>query len=156
MTVLTILGSLAAIIVAVITIWNTTSVSHQRAKVQTAIQDWRSRKLLAKQIDCHRAEPALLELEHQFDALSRAYHDKDVPDDLARLWATVFRLAGQAPLGTPFKYGSLEVHRDVNSMTIRKGSDSITGTDWLDPLRIPLPPRSAVKPPNSPIAVVKD
>ena len=155
MAVVAILGSVAAAVVAVITVWNTTTVSGQRLRVQRAVRVRRERKELARQIASFAAEPALVEFEDRLDELVDAYAAKQIPHDLAALWSQVFRLAGASPVGRPFQYGVLVVHRDMNAMTIRRGSDSMTGLDWLDPYRIPPPPLSAVKPSASPIPVIK-
>jgi len=155
-TALTILGSVAAIVVAVITIWNTTTVSAQRLRAQRAIRARREREELAKQKDRFAAEPALVEFEARFDELAEAYESKQVPHDLRVLWAQVFQLARESPLGPPFRYGALEVHRDMNAMTVRKGAASITGRDWLEVYPIPVAPRSAVNLPSAPIPVIKD
>lgn len=156
MEALTILGSVAAIIVAVITIWNTTLVSRQRLRFQRAVRVRRERNALVRQIADFTAEPALVELENRFDELVDACAAKQVSCDLAVLWAQVFRLAGASPVGRPFQYGVLVVHRDMNAMTVRRGSHSITGQEWLDPYRIPPPPLSAVKLSSSAILVVRD
>lgn len=156
MTVLTILGSVAAISVAVITIWNTAPVSRQRARIRGAIRGRRKQRQLAKEVASFASEPALIEFEDRFDELVTAYQAKQIPRDLADLWSRVSRLARESPIGPPFRYRALVVHRDMNVMTIQKGSDSITGQEWLDPYRIPPPPLSAVKAPRSPLPVVRD
>ena len=153
MTVLAILGYVAAIVVAVITIWNTATISRLRLRVRTALYARRERKQLAERIKRFAAEPALVEIEDRFDELHKAFESRDVPFDLRGLWAKVFRLAGRAPVKPPFQYGELVLHWDMSAMTIRKGAASITGWEELDPLRIPPPPYSAtaVNPPPVPV-----
>lgn len=70
---LTILGSVAAIIVAVLTIWNTAPVSRQWLRVQRAIRECQARTQLAKQAATLASEPALVEFEDRFDELLKAY-----------------------------------------------------------------------------------
>lgn len=156
MTALTILGSVAAIVVAVITIWNTTTVSAQRRRIHGAIRSRRECIELAKRTDRFAAEPALIEFEVRFDELADAYESKQVPHDLRVLWAQVFQLARESPLGPPFRYRALEVHRDMNAMTVRKGVASVTGREWLEVCPIPLAPRSAIHSPSAPIPAIKD
>ena len=156
MTVLVILASVAAIAVAVITIWNAAAVSQQRLRVQRAIRERRVRKQLVEQTTSFASEPTLVEFEDRFDELLKAYEAKRLPGDLAALWARAFRLAGESPVGTPFRYGALVVHRDMNAMTVRKGSASITGGERLKVYPIPLSPRSAIQSSSSAIPVVKD
>lgn len=153
MTVLAILGYAAAIVVAVITIWNTATVSRLRLRVRASLYARRERKRLTERIKRFAAESALIEIEDRFDELHSAYVSRDVPYDLRVLWTKAFWLAGKAPVGPPFRYGALEFHWDMSAMTIRKGSASITGRDELDPLRIPPPPHSAmaVNPPPVPV-----
>lgn len=138
MTVLTILGSVAAIIVAAIAIWNTAPVSRQRVRMQRVIQERRERRQLAHEVASFASEPVLIEIEDRFDELVTAFESKQIPDDLIALWAHTFRLTGESPVGRPFRYGTLVVHRDRNAMTVQRGSDSITGQEWFDPYRIPL------------------
>ncbi len=156
MTVLTILGSIAAIVVAVITIWNTNTASRQRQRIQRAFEERRARRRLEQQVEHFRTQPALVQLEQRFDELHAAYTARSVPHDLAQLWSRVFVLSRESPLGTPFKYGALELHRNAGAMTVRKGPSSITGSDRLGPFRIPLAPQSAVKPGPEPIPVIKE
>ena len=156
MTVLTILGSIAAIVVAVITIWNTAPVGRLRVRVHRAIEERRGRRHLAKEVASFASEPALIEIEDRFSELVTAYESHRIPRDLADLWSRVFRLAGESPMGRPFRYGTVAVHRDMNAMMIQRGQDSITGQEWLDAHRIPPPPRSAVRAPSSPLSVIKD
>ncbi len=156
MTVLTILGSIAAIVVAVITIWNADSASRQRQRMQHAVQERRARRRLEQRVEHYRTQPVLVELEQRFAELHAAYSARSVPTDLALLWSRVFVVSRESPLGTPFRYGALELHRNAGAMTVRNGPSSITGSDRLDPFRIPLPPQSAVKPGSEPIAVIKE
>ena len=154
MTVLTILGSVAAITVAVITIWNTATVSRLRVKLQVAGRARRERKRQAESIEHFAAKPALREIHDRFDELHKAYTSRDVPHDLRALWAKAFRLAGESPVRTPFQFGELVFHRDMGAMTIRKGPASITGREELDPLRIPPPPHSAIAIPHPSVSVI--
>ncbi|MDE2893749.1 MAG: hypothetical protein OXN86_14745 [Chloroflexota bacterium] len=156
MTVLVVLGSVGATIVALITIWNTAPVSRQRFRLQRAVRARRERNEVANQIDLFATEPALIELEARFDELADAYEAKQIPHDLGVLWAQVFRLAGKSPVGRPFRYGALEVHQEMIAMTVRNGSQSITGREWLEVYPIPVSPRSAVNPPSVPIPAIKD
>ena len=144
MTVLTIVGSVAAIIVAVITIWNTATVSRVHIKIQAERRARHVRKRQSESIKRFAAEPALAEIADRFDELHDAYTSKDVPYDLRVVWNKVFRLVGKAPVTLPFQYGTLVFHWDMSAMNIRKGSASITGREELDPLRIPPPPHSAI------------
>ena len=105
MTVLTILGSVAAISVAVITIWNTAPVSRQRARIQRAIRDRLKRRQLATEVESFASEPALIEIEDRFSDLMTVYESKRIPRDLAALWGEVLRLARESPVGLPFRYG---------------------------------------------------
>ncbi len=155
MTVLAILGSVAAIVVAVITTWNTATVSRLRLRGWVALHARHERERQAESIKRFAAEPAMVEIEDRFDELRQAFESRDVPFDLRVLWAGVFRLAGRAPVKPPFQYGELVFHWDLSAMTIRKGSASITGREQLDPLRIPPPPYSAVTMPRPPVVVVK-
>lgn len=111
---------------------------------------------MANQIDLFATEPALIELEARFDELADAYEAKQIPHDLGVLWAQVFRLAGKSPAGRPFRYGALEVHQEMIAMTVRNGSRSITGREWLEVYPIPVSPHSAVNPPGAPISAIKD
>jgi len=154
--ILTILGSVAAIIVAVITVWNTATIGGQRRRIQGAVRARRERRALARQKARFASEPALVEFEARFDELADAYEAKQLPHDLRVLWGQVFRLAGESPVGRPFRYGALEVHQGMNAMTVRTGSRSITGRDWLEVYPIPLAPRSATSPPSAPIPSIKD
>ncbi|MCY4618408.1 MAG: hypothetical protein OXD50_07635 [Chloroflexi bacterium] len=156
MTVVVILASLGAIVVALITMWNTVPIGRQRLRFQRAIRARRVGKELAKRTDRFASEPVLVEFEDRFDELIEAYEAKQLPHDLRVLWAQLFRLADESPVGRPFRYGALEVHRDMNAMTVRKGSASITGRDWLQVYPIPVSPPSAVNPPSAPIPVIKD
>jgi len=155
-TLLGILGSVAAIIVAVITVWNTTTVSRQRRRIAGALRARRERRALARQVASFAIEPALVEFQARFDELADAYEAKQIPHDLLVLWAEVFRLAGESPVGRSFRYGALEVHQEMIAMTVRKGGRSITGRDWLEVYPIPLAPRSATNPPAAPIPAIKD
>ena len=155
MTILTILGSIAAIIVCVVTVWNTEGAGRGRRAVRSRFQRWRERRRLQQDIERFRAEPALVELERRYDDLLEACKAKHVPPDLGALWAALFALARTSPVGPPFRYGALELHQNHGAMTIRRGADSITGSDRLNPMRIPLPPRSAVNHGATPIAVIK-
>lgn len=148
MTVLAILGYVAAIVVAVITIWNTATVSRMRLRVRGAgaLYARRERKRQTENTRRFAAEPAMVEIEERFDELRKAFESRDVPFDLRVLWAKVFRLIGRAPVKPPFQYGELVIHWDMNAMTIQKGDASITGWAELDPLRIPPPPYSAMAP----------
>ena len=107
MTVLTILGSVAAIIVAVVTIWNTATFSRLRLRVRAARHARRERKRQAESIKRFGADPALREIEDRFDELHDAYTSKDVPYELRVVWTKVFRLAGEAPVRPPFQYRAL-------------------------------------------------
>ena len=156
MTLLTILGSVAAIIVAVITVWNTTTVSRQRRRIADALRTRRERKALAREVASFAAEPALVEFEARFDELAEAYEAKQIPHELRVLWAQVFRLAGESPVGRPFRYRALEVHQEMIAMTVRKGGRSITGRERLEVHSIPLAPRSATNPPAGPILSIKN
>ena len=156
MTVLAILGYVAAIVVAVITIWNTATVSRLRLRVRVVLYARRERKLQAESTRRFAVEPALVEIEGRFDELREAFEARDVPFDLRVLWAKVFRLIGRAPVKPPFQYGELVIHWDMSAMTIRKGDASITGWEELDPLRIPPPPYSAMAMPSPPTSVVKN
>ena len=158
MTVLTILGSVAAIIVAVVTIWNTATFSRLRLRVRAARHARRERKRQAENIQHFAAEPALREIHDRFDELHSAYVSRDMPHDLRVLWTKAFRLAGKTPVGPPFRYRALEFHCDMTAMTIRKGSASITGREELDPLRIPPPPHSAIArtPPSLPVIEMRE
>lgn len=156
MTVLVILASAAAIVVALITIWNTAPVSRERLGFQRALRSRRERRELEKRIDGFAAEPSLIEFEARFDELVDAYQAKRIPRELGVLWAQVFRLAGESPVGRPFQHGTLEIHQEMVVMTVRKGSASITGRDWLEVYSIPVPPRSSINPPSAPIPVIKD
>lgn len=156
MTVLAILGSVAAIIVAMIRIWNTDTVSGQRYRAQCAVRDRRERKALRKRIEIFASEPALVQSEARFNDLVEAYEAKRIPHDLRLLWAQVFRLAGVSPVGRPLQYGALEVHQEMIAMTVRKGSASVTGREWLEVHPISLSPRLAIKPSNAPIPVIKE
>ena len=156
MTVLTILASIAAIIVCVIAVWNTNTASRQRQRIQQALEARRARRRSEQQVEHYRTQPALVELEQRFDELHSAYSARSVPYDLAQLWSRVFVLSRESPLGTPFRYGALELHRNAGAMTVRKGPASITGSDRLDPFRSPLAPQSAVKPGSAPIPVIKE
>ena len=153
MTVLAILGYVAAIVVAIITIWNTATASRLRLRVRAALYARSERKQLTERIKGFAAEPALVEIEDRFDELHSAYISRDVPYDLRILWTKTFWLAGKAPVGPPFRYGALELHWDPSAMTVRKGAASITGWEELDPLKIPPPPHSAmaVNPPPVPV-----
>ena len=155
MTVLTILGSIAAIIVCVVTVWNTEGARRGRRAVRSRFQRWRESRRLQQEIERFRVEPALVEVERRFDDLLDAREAKHVPPDLVALWAALFALARTSPVGTPFQYGALELHQNPGAMTIRRGADSITGNDRLNPMRIPLPPRSAVNHGATPIPVIK-
>ena len=156
MTVLTILASIAAIIVCVIAVSNTEGAGRGRRTIRSRFARWRERRRLQQEIQRFRAEPALAEVERRFDDLLEACETKHVPPDLAALWAALFALARTSPVGTPFRYGSLELHQNQGAMTIRRGADSITGSDRLDPMRIPPPPRTAVNQGAPPIAVIKE
>ena len=156
MTVLVILASVAAIVVALITIWNTAPISRERLRVQRSIRARRDEKELEERKDLFASEPALIEFEARFDELADACEAKQIPHDLRVLWARVFRLAGDSPVGRPFQYGTLEVHQEMIAMTVRKGSRSITGRDWLEVYPIPLAPRSATKPSGAPIPSIKN
>ncbi len=155
MTVLAILGYVAAIVVAVITIWNTATVSRLRLRIRVALHARRDRKHQTESTKRFAAEPAMVEMEERFDDLHKAFEARDVPFDLRVLWAKVFRLADRAPVKPPFQYGELVIHWDMSAMTIRKGAASITGREELDALRIPPPPHSAIAMPGLPISVVK-
>ena len=156
MTVLTILASIAAIIVCVIVVWNTEAAGRGRRTIRSRFQRWRECRSHQLEVERFRTEPALLELERRFDDLLEAREAKHIPPDLAALWAALFALARTSPVGTPFQYGSLQLHQNQAAMTIRRGADLITGSDRLDPLRIPAPPRSAVDTGTAPIAVIKE
>ena len=156
MTVLAVLGCVAAIIVPVITIWNTAPVSRQRVRIKRAIQERREGRQSAQEVASFASEPALFEIGGRFGDLVTMCESKQIPRDLAELWSQVFRMAGESPVDHAFRYGELVVHRDLNVMSVQQGSCSITGQEWLDPYRIPPRPRSAVKPSISPIPVVKD
>ncbi len=156
MTVLVILASIGAIVVALITIWNTAPVSRQRFRVHHAIRARRDEKELERRKDRFASEPALVEFEARFDELVEAYQAKQIPHDLRVLWDQVFRLAGESPVGRPFQYGALEVHQEMIVMTVRKGSASITGRDRLEVYPIPVAPRSAVNRLSAPIPVIKN
>ena len=156
MTALVVLASVAAIVVALITIWNTATVSTQRLRLQRAVRRLRERRELEKRKDSFASEPALIEFEARFDELVEAFQAKELPHDLRVLWAQVFRLAGASPLGPPFCYGALEIHRAMNAMTVRKGEASVTGREWLDVYPIPLAPMSATNPSDTPIPAIKD
>ena len=147
---------IAAIVVAVITIWNTNTVSRQRQRVQHAFEACQARRRLEQSVERYRTQPVLVELEQRFDELHAAYSARSVPHDLAQLWLRVFVLSRESPLGTPFRYGALELHRNTGTMTVRKGPATITGSNRLDPFRIPLAPQSAVKPGSAPIPVIKE
>lgn len=151
-----ILASVSAIIVAAITVWNTNTVSRQRRRAQRAVRERRERRELSKQKKSFASEPALVEFEDRFNELADAYEVKQIPRDLVALWGQVFRLAGDSPVGCPFRYGALEVHQEMIAMTVRKGSRSITSREWLEVYPIPLAPRSAIKPSSAPIPVIKD
>lgn len=155
MTVLTILGSIAAIIVAVITIWNTDTASRQRQRIQHALEARRANRHLEQRVEHYRTQPVLVELEERFAELHAAYSAKSVPHDLAQLWSRAFVVSRESPLGTPFRYGALELHQSQGAMTIRRGADSITGFDRLDPLHIPPSPRSVDNTGATPIPVIK-
>ena len=144
MTVLTILASVAAIIVCVIAVWHTEPSGRGRQAIRSRFGRWRERRRLRQEIERFRAEPALARVERRYDDLLEACETKRVPAGLAALWAELFALARTSPVGTPFQYGALELHQNQGAMTIRRGADLITGADRLDPLRIPPPPRSAV------------
>lgn len=154
MTVLAILGYVAAIVVAIITIWNTATVSRLRLRVRSARDASREQKQLTESIKRFAAEPAMVEIEDRFDELRKAFESRDVPVDLKVLWAKVSRLAGRAPVNPPFQYGDLVFHWDMSAMTIRKGAASITGWEELDPLRIPPPPYSATARPAPSVPVI--
>ena len=62
MTVLAVLGYLAAIIGAVITIQKTAPVSRQRDRIQRAIRDRRKQRQLAKEVGSFAPEPALIDV----------------------------------------------------------------------------------------------
>ncbi|MYD88230.1 MAG: hypothetical protein F4152_01305 [Dehalococcoidia bacterium] len=155
MTVLAILGYVAAILVALITIWNTATVGRLRLGVRVALHNRRERRRQMKSARRFAAEPAMVEMEERFDELHRAFESRDVPFDLRLLWAKVFRLAGRAPIKPPFQYGELVIHWDMSAMTIRKGAASITGWEELDPLRNPPPPHSAMAPTLPAIPVIQ-
>ena len=155
MTVLAILGYVAAIVVAVITIWNTATISRLRLRARAALYARGERKRQTESVKRFAAEPAMVGIENRFDELHKAFESKNVPFDLRVLWAKVFRLVGRAPVKPPFQYGELVFHWDLSAMTIRKGAASITGWEELDPLRIPPPPYSAVTMPRPPIVVVE-
>lgn len=72
------------------------------------------------------------------------HESKRILHDLADLWSRVCRLAKESLVGLASRYGPLVVHQDMTAMTIRRGSDSITRQEWLDPYRIPPPRRSAI------------
>ena len=131
-------------------------MSNQRLRLQRAVRARSDRKELENRIASFASEPALVEFEARFDELLEAYQAKQIPDELRVLWAQVFRLAGESPVGRPFRYGPLVVHQEVFAMTVRKGSASITGRDWLEVVPIPAPPRSAVNPPSAPIPVIRE
>ena len=156
MTVLIILASIAAIIVCVIAVWNTEPSARGRRAILSRFRCWRERRRLQQDIERFRAEPVLVELERRYDDLLEAREAKHVPPDLIVLWSALSALARTSPVGTPFQYGSLELHQNQGAMTIRRGSESITAADRLDPLRIPPPPRSAVNTRAEPIAVIKE
>ena len=156
MTLLAILVSVAGITVAALRVWNTTPVSNQRLRLRRAVRARRERRELENRIASFASEPALIDFEARYDELWEAYGAKQIPDELRVLWAQVFQLAGESPVGRPFQYGPLAVHQEVFAMTVRKGSASITGRDWLEDVPIPAPPRSAVNPPSAPIPVIKE
>ena len=156
MTVLTILASIAAIVVCVIAVWNTKGAGRGRRAIRFRFGRWRERRCRRQEIERFRAEPALAKVERRYDDLLEACEAKHVPPDLAALWAELFAVARTSPVGTPFRYGALELHQNQGAMTIRRGADSITGTDRLDPLRIPPPPRTAVDTGVAPIEVIKE
>ena len=156
MTGLVILASVAAIVVALITIWNTAPITRQRLRIQRSIRTRRDEKELEKRKDRFASEPALIEFEARFDELADACETKEIPHDLRVLWARVFHLTVDSPVGRPFRYGALEVHQEMIAMTVRKGSRSITGRDRLEVHSIPLAPRSATNPPSAPIPPIKD
>ena len=155
-TVLTILGSVGALIVALITVWNTATVSRHRLRLRHAVRARRERRELARRVASFASEPALIEFEARFDEIAEAYQAKQIPHDLRVLWGQVFRLAGESPFGRPFRYGPLEVHQDMNAMTVRNGFRSITGRDWLEGYPLPLSTRSTTKPSDAPIRSIKD
>ena len=153
---LVILASVAAIVVALITIWNTAPISRQRLRLQRSIRARRDEEELEERKDRFASEPALIEFEARFDELADACEAKQIPHDLRVLWARVFRLAGDSPVGRPFQYGALELHQEMIAMTVRKGSRSITGRDRLEVYPIPLAPCSATKPSVATIPSIKD
>jgi len=154
MTILAILGYVAAIVVAVMTIWNTATVSRLRLRVRVALHNRRERRRQMESIKSFAAEPAMVEIEDRFDELCKAFESRDVPFDLRVLWAKVFRLVARAPVNPPLQYGELVIHWDMSAMTIRKGAASVTGWEELDPLRIPPPPHSAMAPTLPAIPVI--
>ena len=142
MTEITVLGSAAAIIVAVITIWNTAPVRGLSLRIRVAVLTRRARKAQRERVERFAAEPRLQEIEDRFDELVAAYRAKSIPDCLGALWSDVYRLAGAAPVGAPFQYGTLVIHRDMGVITIERGPVSITGGVVLNPRLIrprPLP-----------------
>ena len=151
MAVLVILASVAAIVVALIAIWNTAPISRQRLRIQRSIRARRDERELENRKYRFASEPALIEFEARFDELADACEAKQIPHDLRVLWARVFRLAGDSPVGRPFQYGALEVHQEMIAMTARKGARSITGRESLEVYPIPLAPRSATKASRTPI-----
>ena len=156
MAAMLILDSVAAIIVAVIMIRSTAPVSRQRLRAQRGVRVRQELGELAQRVGRFRSEPALVEFEARYDELAGAYQTKETPFDLGALWVQVFRVVGETPLGTPFRFGALEVHRDMNAMTVRKGSRTITGRVRLEAHPIPSSPRSAMKPSGAPIPTIKE
>ncbi len=67
MTVLAILGYVAAIVVAVITIWNTATVGCLRLGVWGALYARRERRRQTESIKRFAAEPAMVEIEDRFE-----------------------------------------------------------------------------------------
>lgn len=156
MTVLAILASVAAIVVALITIWNTAPIGRQRLRVQRSIRARRDEMELEKRKDRFASEPTLIEFEARFDELADACEAKQIPRDLRVLWAWLFSLAGDSPVGQQIQYGALEVHQEMIAMTARKGARSITGREWLEVYPIPLAQRSATKPSSARVPSIKD